>query len=41
MYLEAEVQAYLSTIASKKGVDLSNLVNELLKKDIELIEAGN
>lgn len=41
VYLEAEVQAYLSSIASKKGVDLSNLVNELLKKDIELIEAGS
>ncbi len=39
-YLEAEVQAYLSAIASKKGVPLSDLANDLLKKDIELIEAG-
>lgn len=41
VYLETEVQAYLSTIASRKGVDLSDLVSELLKKDIELIEAGS
>ena len=41
VYLETEVQAYLSTIASRKGVDLPDLVSELLKKDIELIEAGS
>ncbi|MGH8671736.1 MAG: hypothetical protein ACREUA_06835 [Burkholderiales bacterium] len=40
VYLEAKVQAYLADKASKKGVQLSDLVNELLKKDIALIEAA-
>jgi hypothetical protein len=34
------VQASLAAIAQAKGVELSALVNELLKKDIELIELG-
>ncbi len=40
VYLEAEVQAYLSARATAKGIDMAQLVNELLKKDIELIEAA-
>jgi hypothetical protein len=35
VYLDQKVQA---TLASAKGVDFSALINELLKKDIELIE---
>jgi hypothetical protein len=38
VYLEAEVQAYLSTIAAKKGVPLSELANDLLKKEIAILE---
>ena len=38
VYLEAEVQAYLAARAKARGVDVAQLVNELLKKDIELIE---
>lgn len=38
--LEAEVEAYLVARAKAKGVDVDQLVNELLKKDIELIEAA-
>jgi hypothetical protein len=38
VYLDSEVQARLATLASAKGVDLSALVNDLLRKDIELIE---
>lgn len=38
VYLDSEVQAHLATLASAKGVDLSALVNDLLRKDIELIE---
>jgi hypothetical protein len=34
------VQATLAALASAKGVELSTLVNDLLKKDIELIETG-
>jgi len=39
VYLEAEVQAYLSAIAAKKGVALSELANDLLKKEIAILEA--
>jgi hypothetical protein len=39
LYLDADVQAYLSAIAAKKGVPLSQIANELLKKDIEILEA--
>lgn len=38
VYLDSEVQDRLSSLASAKGVDLSELVNDLLRKDIELIE---
>ena len=40
VYLDAEVQAYLSARALARGVDMGQLVNELLRKDIELIEAA-
>jgi hypothetical protein len=39
VYLEAEVEAYLAARAKAKGVEVGQLVNELLKKAIELIEA--
>jgi hypothetical protein len=38
VYLEADVQAYLSAIASRKGMALSELANDLLKKDIQILE---
>ena len=40
MYLEAEVQDYLAARAKARGIEVAQLVNELLKKDIELIEAA-
>mgnify|MGYP000515234041 CR=1 FL=1 len=40
VYLDAEVQAYLYARAEARGVEVSQLVNELLRKDIELIEAA-
>jgi hypothetical protein len=40
VYLDAEVQAYLADRAKARGVDVGQLVNELLRKDIELIEAA-
>jgi hypothetical protein len=40
VYLDAEVQSYLSARADAKGVPFDRLVNDLLKKDIELIEAA-
>jgi hypothetical protein len=41
VYLDHEVQTYLSKRAARRGVELAELVNDLLRKDIELIEAGN
>jgi hypothetical protein len=39
VYLDADVQAYLGAIAAKKGVQLSDLANDLLKREIGIIEA--
>ena len=39
VYLDAEVQDYLNAIAAKKGVPLSQLANDLLKREIGIIEA--
>jgi hypothetical protein len=40
VYLDEEVQNYLTARADSKGMTLSDLVNSLLRKDIELIEAA-
>lgn len=40
VYLNEKVESYLVARAAAKGVELSDLVNDLLQKDIELIEAG-
>ena len=40
IYLDDETQRYLTDRAQAKGVDVGALVNQLLKKDIELIEAA-
>ncbi len=40
VYLDDQVQATLAALATAKGVELSTLVNDLLRKDIELIELG-
>ena len=40
VYLDDQVQTTLAALANAKGIDLSSLVNDLLKKDIELIEIG-
>ena len=39
VYLEADVQDYLAALAVKKGVALSDLANDLLKKEIAALEA--
>jgi hypothetical protein len=39
VYLDADVQSYLVAIASKKGMQLSELANDLLKREIDIIEA--
>ena len=38
IYLDGEVSAFVEKIASKKGIDRSSVVNELLKGDIKLAE---
>ena len=38
VYLDEQVQSRLAALANAKGMDFSALVNELLRKDIELIE---
>lgn len=38
IHLDANVQNTLAALANAKGVDLSAFVNDLLKKDIELIQ---
>lgn len=38
VYLDAEVQTRLAKLANDKGIDFSTLVNEMLRKDIEIIE---
>ena len=39
IYLDEEVSAFVEKLASKKGIDRSSVVNELLKGDIRLAEA--
>lgn len=39
VYLDEHVQGYLSAKADAKGIDLSDLVNDLLKREIEMIQA--
>ncbi len=41
LYLDSAVQSRLSKLAHAKGIDLTDLVNSLLKKDIELIEMAS
>ena len=40
VHLEPEILIYLSERAAAQGTSLNVLVNRLLKKDIELIEAA-
>lgn len=38
IYLDPQVREYLAACAKAKGIEIDQLVNELLRKDIELIE---
>ena len=40
VHLDPDVLAFLTARAAARGISLSELVNALLKKDIELIEAA-
>ena len=37
VYLDAEVEGYLTKHAQANGVELDQLVNQLLKREIEII----
>jgi hypothetical protein len=39
VYLDEEVQNYLQERAKSKGVEVTQLVNEMLRQDIKLIES--
>jgi hypothetical protein len=39
VYLDENVQNYLMEKAEAKGVELSDLVNDLLRREIEIIES--
>jgi hypothetical protein len=39
IYLDEEVLGYLTERAKAKGVELGDLVNDILRKDIALLEA--
>jgi hypothetical protein len=39
VYLDSEVLGYLMERAEAKGVEVGDLVNDILKKDIALVEA--
>ena len=39
VYLDDDVERYLQERARSKGVEITRLVNEMLKQDIKLIEA--
>lgn len=39
IYLEADVQAYLAECAAQKSVPLNEMVNDLLKQEIRIIES--
>ena len=38
VYLDDDVRDYLASRAKSKGVEINDIVNDLLRKDIELIE---
>ena len=41
VYLDKQVQTTLIALADAKGLDISVLVNAMLKKDIELIQLAH
>lgn len=39
VYLDADVQRYLAERAAEKGIPLGEMVNQLLKREIRLMES--
>ena len=40
VYLDNEIYQYFSNLANAQGIELDSLLNDLLKKDIALIESA-
>jgi len=40
VYLDQEVQNYLLELAQSKGIEMNQLVNDILKQNIKLFELG-
>jgi cytidylate kinase len=38
IYLDAKLQSQLERIAQKKGKEISDVVNQLVRKEVELLE---
>lgn len=39
IYLNADIQAYLAERAAQKGIPLNEMVNALLKQEIQIVES--
>jgi hypothetical protein len=39
VYLDRKVQRYLAERAKSKGVEVTDLVNQMLKRDIEMVKS--
>lgn len=39
VYLDRKVQRYLAERAKSKGIEVTDLVNQMLKRDIEMVES--
>jgi hypothetical protein len=39
IYLNADIQAYLAECAAQKGIPLGEMVNTLLKQEIQIVES--
>ena len=39
VYLDVEVEGFLTQLAARKGVAVSQLVNELLRRDVAMLAA--
>jgi hypothetical protein len=39
IYLDRDILAYLNERANSQGIEVSQLINEILRKNIDLIEA--
>ncbi|MDA3920478.1 MAG: hypothetical protein PF501_07340 [Salinisphaera sp.] len=40
LYLDSDVMEFLTTRAREQGIDTQDLANQMLKKDIEIVQAA-